>query len=100
MCSQSISPVTGAARGDAVLAAPPGPTTSSRRSGPCSTVPPDVVMGHSLGGLVASLVADRLAPRAAIYIDPAFAFPKGSEVGLQDVLRGRTAPEAVGAACG
>jgi pimeloyl-ACP methyl ester carboxylesterase len=38
---------------------------------------PDVVMGHSLGGLVASLVADRLAPRAAIYIDPAFAFPKG-----------------------
>ena len=39
--------------------------------------PPDVVMGHSLGGLVASLVADRLAPRAAIYIDPAFAFPTG-----------------------
>jgi len=39
--------------------------------------PPDVVMGHSLGGLVASLVADRMAPRAAIYIDPAFAFPSG-----------------------
>ncbi|WP_448004183.1 alpha/beta fold hydrolase [Agromyces bauzanensis] len=39
--------------------------------------PPDVVMGHSLGGLVASLVADRLAPRAAIYIDPAFSFPTG-----------------------
>ena len=39
--------------------------------------PPDVVMGHSLGGLVASLVADRLAPRAAIYIDPAFSFPSG-----------------------
>ncbi|WP_350346981.1 alpha/beta hydrolase [Agromyces sp. G08B096] len=38
---------------------------------------PDVVMGHSLGGLVASLVADRLAPRAAIYIDPAFSFPTG-----------------------
>jgi pimeloyl-ACP methyl ester carboxylesterase len=38
---------------------------------------PDVVMGHSLGGLVASVVADRLAPRAAIYIDPAFAFPTG-----------------------
>ncbi len=34
-------------------------------------------MGHSLGGLVASIVADRLAPRAAIYIDPAFAFPSG-----------------------
>ena len=39
--------------------------------------PPDVVMGHSLGALVASLVADRLAPRAAIFIDPAFSFPKG-----------------------
>jgi len=39
--------------------------------------PPDVVMGHSLGGLVASLVADRMAPRAAIYIDPAFSFPSG-----------------------
>jgi pimeloyl-ACP methyl ester carboxylesterase len=38
---------------------------------------PDIVMGHSLGGLVASIVADRLAPRAAIYIDPAFSFPKG-----------------------
>jgi pimeloyl-ACP methyl ester carboxylesterase len=39
--------------------------------------PPDLIMGHSLGGLVASLVADRLAPRAAIYVDPAFAFPGG-----------------------
>jgi pimeloyl-ACP methyl ester carboxylesterase len=39
--------------------------------------PPDLVMGHSLGGLVASLAADRLAPRAAIYVDPAFAFPRG-----------------------
>jgi pimeloyl-ACP methyl ester carboxylesterase len=39
--------------------------------------PPDVLMGHSLGGLVASLVAERFAPRAAIYVDPAFAFPRG-----------------------
>jgi pimeloyl-ACP methyl ester carboxylesterase len=39
--------------------------------------PPDLLMGHSLGGLVASLVAEGLAPRAAIYIDPAFAFPRG-----------------------
>jgi pimeloyl-ACP methyl ester carboxylesterase len=39
--------------------------------------PPDLVVGHSLGGLVASLAADRLAPRAAIYVDPAFAFPRG-----------------------
>jgi len=38
---------------------------------------PDLVMGHSLGALVASLVADRLSPRTAVYIDPAFAFPRG-----------------------
>jgi pimeloyl-ACP methyl ester carboxylesterase len=46
---------------------------------PLLTAPPDLVMGHSLGGLVASLVADRLSPRAAIYIDPAFAFPRGAK---------------------
>lgn len=39
--------------------------------------PPELVMGHSLGGLIASIAADRLAPRAAIYVDPAFAFPRG-----------------------
>jgi pimeloyl-ACP methyl ester carboxylesterase len=40
--------------------------------------PPDLVMGHSLGALVASLVADRLSPRTTVYIDPAFAFPSGA----------------------
>lgn len=44
---------------------------------PLLTSPPDLVMGHSLGALVASLVADRLSPRTAVYIDPAFAFPRG-----------------------
>jgi pimeloyl-ACP methyl ester carboxylesterase len=39
--------------------------------------PPDLIMGHSLGGLVGSLVAERFRPRAAIYVDPAFAFPRG-----------------------
>lgn len=39
--------------------------------------PPDLVMGHSLGGLVAALVAEQLAPRAAVYVDPAFGFPGG-----------------------
>ena len=45
---------------------------------PLLPAPPDLVMGHSLGALVASLVADRLSPRTAIYIDPAFAFPRGA----------------------
>ncbi len=48
--------------------------------------PPDLVMGHSLGGLVASLAADRLAPRTAIYIDPAFAFPSGVRGALLKAL--------------
>lgn len=39
--------------------------------------PPDVLMGHSLGALVASLVAPALEPRALVYVDPAFAFPRG-----------------------
>ncbi|WP_309714140.1 alpha/beta fold hydrolase, partial [Pseudolysinimonas sp.] len=39
--------------------------------------PPELLMGHSLGALVASLVAERFAPRVAIYVDPAFAFPRG-----------------------
>jgi len=38
---------------------------------------PDLILGHSLGALVASMVCDRLAPRAAVYVDPAFAFPAG-----------------------
>lgn len=44
---------------------------------PMLTARPDVIMGHSLGALVASMVGDRLAPRAAVYVDPAFAFPRG-----------------------
>ena len=45
--------------------------------GPLLSGAPDLVMGHSLGALVASMVGDRLAPRAAVYVDPAFAFPTG-----------------------
>jgi pimeloyl-ACP methyl ester carboxylesterase len=37
----------------------------------------DLIVGHSLGALVASRVADRIRPRAAVYIDPAFGFPRG-----------------------
>jgi len=45
--------------------------------GPVLDGSPDLIMGHSLGGLVASLVAERLGARAAVYVDPAFAFPRG-----------------------
>lgn len=44
---------------------------------PLSSGGADLVVGHSLGGLVASIVAERIAPRAVIYVDPAFDFPKG-----------------------
>lgn len=39
---------------------------------------PDLIVGHSLGGLVASLVLERLGAGRAIYVDPAFAFPRGA----------------------
>ncbi|MFF1635026.1 alpha/beta fold hydrolase [Leifsonia sp. NPDC058248] len=41
------------------------------------TVPahPELVMGHSLGGLALSLAIERLAPARAIYVDPAFSGP-------------------------
>lgn len=44
---------------------------------PLLTARPELIMGHSLGALVASMVGDRLVPRAAVYVDPAFAFPRG-----------------------
>lgn len=41
------------------------------------TVPyaPELVMGHSLGGLTVSLAVDRLRPDRAVYVDPAFSCP-------------------------
>ncbi|NUU07432.1 alpha/beta hydrolase [Leifsonia sp. C5G2] len=41
------------------------------------TVParPELVMGHSLGGLTVSLVVERLDPQRVIYVDPAFSCP-------------------------
>lgn len=49
---------------------------------PVQSAPLDLVIGHSLGGLVASLAAERLAaagrtPRRLVYVDPAFGFPRG-----------------------
>jgi pimeloyl-ACP methyl ester carboxylesterase len=37
---------------------------------------PELVMGHSLGGLTVSLAVERLRPARAIYVDPAFALPR------------------------
>lgn len=53
---------------------------------PLLTRRPDLIMGHSLGALVASLVGDRLAPRAAVYVDPAFAFPRGLRGAVMKLL--------------
>jgi pimeloyl-ACP methyl ester carboxylesterase len=41
------------------------------------TVPrrPEILLGHSLGGLTASLAVDRILPDRAIYIDPGFSAP-------------------------
>lgn len=39
--------------------------------------PPTLLLGHSLGALVAGLLVGELAPRAAVYADPAFALPRG-----------------------
>ena len=36
---------------------------------------PELIMGHSLGGLAVSLAVERLAPKRAVYIDPAFSSP-------------------------
>lgn len=49
---------------------------------PVLTDAPDLLMGHSLGGLVASIAAERMsdagvAPAAVAYVDPAFGFPGG-----------------------
>jgi pimeloyl-ACP methyl ester carboxylesterase len=47
---------------------------------------PDLIMGHSLGGLIASIVAETLRPRAAVYVDPAFGFPGGARGVLLKLL--------------
>ncbi|ERK72171.1 alpha/beta fold hydrolase [Leifsonia aquatica] len=41
------------------------------------TVPaePELVMGHSLGGLTVSLAVERLRPQRVVYVDPAFSCP-------------------------
>jgi pimeloyl-ACP methyl ester carboxylesterase len=45
---------------------------------PLLSSPPHLVVGHSLGALVTSLAAERLTPRRLVYLDPAFAFPRGA----------------------
>lgn len=48
------------------------------------TVPyaPELVMGHSLGGLTVSLAIDRLRPERAVYVDPAFSCPAANRFQL------------------
>lgn len=46
------------------------------------TVPgePELVMGHSLGGLTVSLAVERLQPERVVYVDPAFSCPAANRV--------------------
>ncbi|MEV3987705.1 alpha/beta fold hydrolase [Streptomyces sp. NPDC049837] len=39
----------------------------------------ELAVGHSLGGLTLSLAVERLAPRRAVYSDPAWHLPAGAE---------------------
>lgn len=39
----------------------------------------DLAIGHSLGGLTLSLAVERLAPRRAVYSDPAWHLPAGED---------------------
>lgn len=38
---------------------------------------PDLVIGHSLGGLILGTIVETLQPKRAIYVDPAFYAPSG-----------------------
>ena len=93
-CSPSTSPGT---------AAPAG-AHATRRSAWANDVvetleplldgPPDVVMGHSLGGLVASLVADRHGAACGHLHRPGLLVPDGHQgLGLQGLLRDRAAAQ-------
>lgn len=46
------------------------------------TVPaePELVMGHSLGGLTVSLAVERLQPERVVYVDPAFSCPAANAI--------------------
>ena len=51
-------------------------SVSGADSGP-NAERPDLVIGHSLGGLVTSIVVQTLRPNRVVYIDPAFSAPTG-----------------------
>jgi len=44
---------------------------------PLLTGAPDLVLGHSLGALVASIAVERLGAGRIVYVDPAFGWPRG-----------------------
>lgn len=43
--------------------------------------PPELMIGHSLGGLVLAGAVDQLRPARAVYVDPPWGTPPGPEVG-------------------
>ncbi|MCU1585140.1 MAG: alpha/beta hydrolase [Microbacteriaceae bacterium] len=60
-------------------------SVSGADGGP-SVVCPELVVGHSLGGLVTSIVVESLTPQRVIYIDPAFSAPTGWRKVLVGIL--------------
>jgi pimeloyl-ACP methyl ester carboxylesterase len=46
--------------------------------------PPELAIGHSLGGLVLGVIAEALRPRAAVYLDPAWRMDAAQDAAFRD----------------
>jgi pimeloyl-ACP methyl ester carboxylesterase len=47
---------------------------------------PQLIVGHSLGGVVLSLAVDRLRPSRAVYSDPAWRIPSPAHAGAREMF--------------
>jgi pimeloyl-ACP methyl ester carboxylesterase len=65
--------------------------------------PPDLAIGHSLGGLVLGIIAEALGARAAVYLDPAWRMDAAQDADFREEWRGWlqwTSPEQLRAHLG